>query len=59
MLRTGVGIKYFLRPRIGVGASLGFDAGPAFHEQTACKVGGRYTDFYGAFDFMVGTEFIL
>ena len=59
VLRTGAGIKYFLRPRIGIGANVDFDMGPAFHDATACKGGGRYTDFYGAFDFMLGAEFIL
>ena len=57
--RAGVGAKYFLTRRIGVGAHVDFDAGPAFHQATACRAGGGYTDFYGAFDFMLGAEFIL
>ncbi len=57
--RVGAGLKYFIKPRIGLGAAVNFDAGPAFHDSTACKGGGRYTDFYGAFDFLLGAEFIL
>ncbi len=57
--RFGGGIKYFLKPRIAVGASVNFDMGPAFHDSTSCKAGGRFTDFYGSFDFQVGAEFIL
>jgi hypothetical protein len=48
-----------LKPRIGLGVAVNFDAGPGFHDATACKGGGRYTDFYGAFDFLLGAEFIL
>jgi hypothetical protein len=57
--RLGGGLKYFLKPRIAVGASVNFDMGPAFHDATVCKTGGRYTDFYGTFDFQIGAEFIL
>lgn len=59
VVRTGVGIKYFLKPRIGIGLNVHGEFGPAFHDATACKGGGRYTDFYGAVDFLVGAEFIL
>lgn len=59
VLRTGVGFKYFIKKRIGLGANVGFDSGPAFHESTTCKGGGRYTDYYGAVDFMLGAEFLL
>ena len=59
VLRTGGGLKYFIKPRIGLGANITFDLGPAFHDATRCKGGGRYTDLYGAFDFSVGAEFIL
>ena len=57
--RTGVGVKYFIKKWVGVGAGIDFDFGPAFHQATACKSGGRYTDLYGAFDFNIGAEFIL
>ena len=57
--RFGGGLKYFLKPRIGIGASVNFDMGPAFHDSSLCKTGGRFTDFYGSFDFQVGAEFLL
>jgi hypothetical protein len=57
--RTGVGVKYFIQKWVGVGANIDFDFGPAFHQATACKAGGRYTDLYGAFGFNIGAEFIL
>jgi hypothetical protein len=59
VFRTGAGFKYFIKQRIGIGANVDFEMGPAFHDATACKGGGRYTDFYGAFDFTLGAEFIL
>jgi hypothetical protein len=58
-LRTGAGVKYFLKPRIGIGANVNIEMGPAFHDATPCKGGGRYTDFYGGVDFTLGAEFIL
>ncbi len=60
--KTGVGVRYFLTRRIGVGATANFAFGPNFHASGAafCGKGDRsYTDFYGAFDFSLGAEFIL
>lgn len=59
LFRTGAGLKYFVRPRIGLGVAINVDLGPAFHDATPCKGGGRYTDFYGAVDALLGAEFIL
>ena len=59
VVRTGAGLKYFVKPRFGLGVAINVDLGPAFHEATACKGGGRYTDFYGAVDVLLGAEFIL
>jgi len=55
--RTGAGVKYFLKRWVGVGANINFDMGPAFHQGGSCHK--SYIDFYGAFDFNVGAEFIL
>jgi len=59
VVRTGAGLKYFIKQRFGLGAAINVDLGPAFHEATACKGGGRYTDFYGGVDILLGAEFIL
>jgi hypothetical protein len=56
-IRTGAGVKYFIKRWVGVGANIDFDLGPAFHQAGACHK--SYTDFYGTFDFNVGAEFIL
>jgi hypothetical protein len=61
LLRTGVGAKYFLTRKIGLGVNFAFTFGPGFHEGsnvTGCKH-NSYTDFYGGFEFNVGAEFIL
>lgn len=57
VLRAGGGVMYFLKKNIGVGGGFAFALGPGFHSSGTC--GGSYTDFYGAFDFGVGAEFIL
>jgi hypothetical protein len=54
--RVGGGVKYFVTRSIGVGGGINFALGPGFHGASNC--GGSYTDFYGAFDFQVGAEFI-
>ena len=36
--------------------SITFEAGPGFHAGSNCF--DSYTDFYGAFDFQMGAEFI-
>jgi hypothetical protein len=60
VLRPGMRAKYFLTPRIGVGIGMNAAFGPAFHGagDPVCT-GNSYTDFYGAFDFMAGAEFML
>jgi len=61
-LKTGVAVRYFLTRRIGVGAGANFTFGPSFHQAGAAFCGkgnSSYTDFYGAFDFSIGAEFIL
>ena len=57
--RAGAGVKYFITRKIGLGAMLDFDFGPMYHASTPCRAGGTYTDFFGAFDFLLGAEFIL
>jgi hypothetical protein len=60
VIRPGFRAKYFVTPRIGLGAGLNAALGPAFHSggNSACT-SNSYTDFYGAFDFMMGAEFML
>ena len=59
VFRAGAGVKYFLTRNIGVGGGMTFAFGPAFHGRNNCGNGDSYTDLYGAFDFLVGAEFIL
>jgi hypothetical protein len=61
LLRTGVGAKYFLTKRIGLGANFAFSFGPGFHSgsNVATCQHNSYVDFYGAFEFNIGAEFIL
>jgi hypothetical protein len=58
VLRTGGGVKYFVTRAIGLGVGVNFALGPGFHADSPCGPNG-YTDFYGAFDFALGAEFIL
>lgn len=60
VLRPGVRAKYFVTPRVGLGAAINFAFGPSFHGagSTTCTA-NSYTGFYGAFDFMLGTEILL
>lgn len=61
VLRTGVGAKYFLTKKIGLGVLFAFSFAPGFHGSTnvpACAH-SSYTDFYGTFEFDIGAEFIL
>jgi len=60
VFRPGFRAKYFVTPRIGLGAGMNAAIGPAFHSggNAVCTT-HSYTDFYGAFDFMVGAEFML
>ncbi len=60
VVRPGVRARYFLTPRIGLGAGINAAFGPGFHGSgNAVCTTNSYTDFYGAFDFMVGAEFYL
>ena len=60
VVRPGVRARYFLTPRIGLGAGINAAFGPGFHNSgNAVCTTNSYTDFYGAFDFMVGAEFYL
>lgn len=57
--RLGVGMRYFLTPRIGIGGGFYTEFGPAFHGSTPCRGGGGFADFFGAVDLLTGAEFIL
>ena len=57
VFKPGVGAKYFLTQKIGLGLGFNTGFGPAFHQDSNCSLG--YTDFYGAFDVQIGAEFIL
>ena len=59
LVKTGVGVKYFVTRKIGVGAKIDFAGGPGFHQAGGCGMPKPYTDFYGYFDFMFGAEFML
>jgi hypothetical protein len=56
-VHPGVGVKYFLTNRIGLGAQISTAFGPGFHGSSPAH--GSYTDFYGYFDFLAGAEFVL
>jgi hypothetical protein len=56
VFKPGVGVKYFLLRNIGIGGGFNTGFGPAFHQDSNCAL--SYTDFYGAFDFQVGAEFL-
>jgi hypothetical protein len=60
VLRPGVRAQYFLTPRVGVGIAMNAAFGPGFHGagDPVCT-SNTYTDFYGAFDFLAGAEFLL
>jgi hypothetical protein len=60
VLRPGIRAKYFLTPRIGLGADVTTAFGPGFHGggNQVCTT-NSYTDFYGAVDLLVGAEFYL
>ena len=58
VFKPGVGAKYFLTRRIGLGLGFNTGFGPAFHQSSNCDA-NSYTDFYGAFDVQIGAEFIL
>jgi hypothetical protein len=58
--RGGVAVRYFVTRRIGIGAGADLAFGPSFHERGAALcTNTSYSDFYGAFDFHVGAEFVL
>lgn len=59
-LRVAGGVKYFLLKWLGLGVELGFTGGPAFYEGTGnCSFQYKsHTEFYAAFDFVIGAEFI-
>jgi hypothetical protein len=60
VFKPGVRAKYFVHPRVGIGAGLNMAIGASHHGggDWPCSSTG-YTDFYGAFDFSLGTEVIL
>jgi hypothetical protein len=60
VIKPGVRAKYFVTPRLGLGAAVNLALGPAMHGGGAsvCKTQG-YTDFYGAFDLLIGAEYVL
>jgi hypothetical protein len=62
VVRAGGGVKYFLTQRIGVGLQTNFAFGPAFlgsgTNTSPCQT-NSYVDFYGAWDFLIGAEFLL
>jgi hypothetical protein len=55
-LRVGAGVKYFVTRSVGIGGGTNFALGPGFHGASNCF--GPYTDFFGAFDFQLGAEFV-
>lgn len=62
IFKTGVGVRYFITRRIGVGVTTHLMFGPSFHEESHVLCGkgqNTYTDLYGAWDFQLGGEFIL
>lgn len=50
-LHTGGGLKYFVTRAIGLGAEADFTFGPAFYQ--------GHNEFYRAFNFALGAEFLL
>lgn len=58
--RAGGALKYFVTKRIGIGAGANLAIGPSFHQRGSSVCANNwYSDFYGAFDFHVGAEFVL
>ena len=58
--RGGASVKYFITRRIGVGAGANLAFGSSFHQRGSATCSSiAYSDFYGAFDFNVGAEFVL
>ena len=57
VINGGGGVKYFVTPRIGVGGELDFTLGPGFY--SASNTIRSHTEFYRAFNFAVGAEFLL
>jgi hypothetical protein len=57
VLHTGGGLKYFVTPRIGVGGEIDFTLGPAFYGSS--RYVQSHNEFYRAFNFAIGAEFIL
>jgi hypothetical protein len=59
VLHTGPGIKYFVTPHVGLGGEFNFNLGPAFYSETCNGCRNGHNEFYRAFDFAVGAEFVL
>jgi hypothetical protein len=57
VLHSGGGVKYFVTPRIGLGGELDFTLGPAFYSES--NTVRSHNEFYRAFNFAIGAEFIL
>ena len=57
VFRAGAGVKYFVTRQIGLGGGVHLAIGPGFHDAGCGFV--SHSDFYGAFDFQVGAEFLL
>jgi hypothetical protein len=57
VIHTGGGVKYFVTPRIGLGGEIDFTLGPAFYGSS--RYVHSHNEFYRAFNFVVGAEFIL
>jgi hypothetical protein len=57
VLHTGGGVKYFVTPRIGLGGEVDFTLGPGFY--SGSRTVNSHDEFYRAFNFAVGAEFIL
>jgi hypothetical protein len=56
VVNTGGGLKYFVHPRIGVGAEMSVTLGPGFYSGPNNT---GHNELYRAFNFGVGAEFIL
>lgn len=57
VVHSGGGVKYFVTPHIGVGGELDFTLGPGFYGSS--NTVRSHTEFYRAFNFAVGAEFLL
>jgi hypothetical protein len=59
VLNTGGGLKWWATPHVAVGGELGVTLGGAYYQDTCTGCRNAHSEFYRAFNFGLGAEFIL